>query len=138
MPGLREPIVDGRTLRARADHGASAVPAVLAALDGAGIAVASVTVARPSLDDVYLRHTGHIYAQTEKEDITVTAAVSQTCARSPAATLRALLRQPWFVGFWIVQPIIWLLLFGALFKSVVSIPGFGGSANTWTTSCPAC
>jgi ABC-2 type transport system ATP-binding protein len=69
VPGLGKPIVEGRTLRARADHGASAVPAVLAALDGAGIAVASVTVARPSLDDVYLRHTGRSYAQSEKEDI---------------------------------------------------------------------
>ena len=29
------------------------------------------------------------------------------------------------VAITIVQPIIWLLLFGALFKSVVEIPGFG-------------
>jgi len=35
---------------------------VLAALDGARLAVASATVARPSLDDVYLRHTGHSYS----------------------------------------------------------------------------
>jgi len=34
------------------------VPAVLAALDDAGVGVASVTVARPSLDDVYLQHVG--------------------------------------------------------------------------------
>ncbi len=65
LDGLRDPILEGPMLRARADHGASAVPAVLAALDGAGIAVAAVTVARPSLDDVYLRHTGRAYrAQT--------------------------------------------------------------------------
>ena len=38
-------------------------PAVLAALDAHAIAVASVTVARPSLDDVYLRHTGHAYQE---------------------------------------------------------------------------
>jgi len=37
------------------------VPAVLAALDDAGIGVASVTVARPSLDDVYLKYTGRAY-----------------------------------------------------------------------------
>ena len=37
---------------------------------------------------------------------------------------RALLRQPWFVAITLVQPIIWLLLFGALFKSVTEIPGF--------------
>jgi len=40
-----------------------AVPFVLAALESAGARVASVTVARPSLDDVYLRHTGHAYAE---------------------------------------------------------------------------
>ena len=67
VTGLREPVVDGRTVRARVDHGASAVPAVLSALDSAGIGVASVTVARPSLDDVYLRHTGRAYRQSTEE-----------------------------------------------------------------------
>jgi ABC-2 type transport system permease protein len=40
--------------------------------------------------------------------------------------LRELWRQPWFVGVTLVQPIIWLLLFGALFKRIVDIPGFHG------------
>ncbi len=65
--GLREPTLDGSVLRARVDHGASAVPTVLAALDTAGIAVAAVRVARPSLDDVYLRHTGRAYHATAGE-----------------------------------------------------------------------
>jgi ABC-2 type transport system ATP-binding protein len=55
---LRELSVDGRRLSARADDGAATVPAALAALDSAGVRVAAVTVARPSLDDVYLRHAG--------------------------------------------------------------------------------
>jgi ABC-2 type transport system ATP-binding protein len=67
VSGLRDPVVDGRTVRARVDHGASAVPAVLSALESAGIGVASVTVARPSLDDVYLRHTGRAYRQSTEE-----------------------------------------------------------------------
>ncbi len=66
VPGIGESLVDGRSLRARADRGASAVPAVLSALEGAGIGVASVTVSRPSLDDVYLRHTGRAFRQTEE------------------------------------------------------------------------
>ena len=65
--GLHEPVVDGRTVRARVDHGASAVPAVLSALESAGIGVASVTVARPSLDDVYLRHTGRAFRHSTEE-----------------------------------------------------------------------
>ena len=62
LPGLDEVLVDGRVLRSRAASGAGALPQVLAALDGARLAVASATVARPSLDDVYLRHTGHSYS----------------------------------------------------------------------------
>jgi ABC-2 type transport system permease protein len=42
--------------------------------------------------------------------------------------LRALLRQPWFVAITLVQPVIWLLLFGALFKSVAEVPGFDGGS----------
>jgi ABC-2 type transport system permease protein len=47
-----------------------------------------------------------------------------------ALTVRDLLRlwrQPWFIGIVLVQPVIWLLLFGELFESVVDIPGFEGS-----------
>ena len=67
--GLAAPSIDGRALRARAEHGASAVPAVVSALERAGVAVASVTVARPSLDDVYLRHTGRAYRPQLEESI---------------------------------------------------------------------
>jgi ABC-2 type transport system ATP-binding protein len=63
IPGLREIALDGSRLRARADSGATVVPAVLAALDDAGVGVASVTVARPSLDDVYLRHVGRAFRE---------------------------------------------------------------------------
>jgi ABC-2 type transport system ATP-binding protein len=60
--GLAEVLVDGRTLHARAANGAAAIPAVLAALEAHGVRAASVTLARPSLDDVYLRHAGRAYA----------------------------------------------------------------------------
>ena len=39
-------------------------------------------------------------------------------------SVRALIRQPWYVAVTLVQPIVWLLLFGQLFKSIVNIPGF--------------
>jgi ABC-2 type transport system ATP-binding protein len=68
VAGLREVTIDGRTLRARADDGARAVPAVLAALDSHGVGVASVTVARPSLDDVYLRYAGRAFGQADQND----------------------------------------------------------------------
>ena len=50
--------LDGRTLRARVEHGGAAVAGILSALESRGIPVATVTLARPSLDDVYLHHTG--------------------------------------------------------------------------------
>jgi ABC-2 type transport system permease protein len=39
--------------------------------------------------------------------------------------LRQLWRQPWWIAVSLVQPVIWLLLFGALFQSVADLPGFG-------------
>ena len=42
--------------------------------------------------------------------------------------LRALFRQPAWVGITLIQPMIWLLLFGALFKSIAHIPGFRGGS----------
>ena len=58
---LRDLTNVGRALHARVDDGARAMPGVLAALDAAGVPVAAVTVSRPSLDDVYLSHTGRSF-----------------------------------------------------------------------------
>jgi ABC-2 type transport system ATP-binding protein len=68
LSGLHEVTIDGRTLRARAEDGARAVPAVLATLDSHGVAVASVTVARPSLDDVYLRYAGRTFGEADQNE----------------------------------------------------------------------
>ena len=38
--------------------------------------------------------------------------------------LRRLARQPWWIVVSLIQPVIWLLLFGPLFKSIANIPGF--------------
>jgi len=66
--GVREPSLDGRILRARADEGARAIPTVLALLEAEGIPVDAATVARPSLDDVYLRHTGRTFGAADAEE----------------------------------------------------------------------
>jgi ABC-2 type transport system permease protein len=42
--------------------------------------------------------------------------------------IRVLVRQPAYLGMTLTQPIIWLLLFGALFKAVTRIPGFHGGS----------
>jgi ABC-2 type transport system ATP-binding protein len=65
LAGLHEVMVDGNVLRARADDGARAVPTVLSTLDAIGVPVLSVTVSRPSLDDVYLQLTGRDFAAAD-------------------------------------------------------------------------
>src|SRR5215211_3400990 len=68
VSGLGEVVVEGPALHARVDDGARAVPALLAALDAHSVPVATVTVARPSLDDVYLRYAGRSFSQADKKE----------------------------------------------------------------------
>ena len=63
---VRDVVVEqGRLLHARADNGARAVPVMLQALEARGVSVAAVTVARPSLDDVYLKYTGRRFEEAD-------------------------------------------------------------------------
>jgi ABC-2 type transport system ATP-binding protein len=66
--GLRDLTSEGCAVHARVDDGARAVPGVLAALDAAGVSVLAVTVSRPSLDDVYLSHTGRSFSAVHTGD----------------------------------------------------------------------
>ena len=66
VSGISELSVDGRLLRARVDDGA-AIPSLITALERGGLRVASATVARPSLDDVYLRHAGRSFQHADTE-----------------------------------------------------------------------
>ena len=68
LPEVRDVVIAGRNVSARSDDGAAAVPVVLGALQRAGINASSVAVARPSLDDVYLRHTGRRYSESQTSD----------------------------------------------------------------------
>jgi ABC-2 type transport system permease protein len=42
--------------------------------------------------------------------------------------LQAFVQQPAFLVITLIQPVIWLFLFGALFRQVVELPGFTGSS----------
>ena len=68
LPAVRDVVIAGRDVSARSDDGAAAVPVVLAGLQRAGVNATSVAVARPSLDDVYLRHTGRRYSESDTSD----------------------------------------------------------------------
>ncbi|MGH9045335.1 MAG: ATP-binding cassette domain-containing protein [Acidimicrobiales bacterium] len=68
LEGMSEVVGERRTIRARVASGATAVPVVLSVLSDKQIEIAAVTLARPSLDDVYLRHTGHRYQASDGSD----------------------------------------------------------------------
>jgi ABC-2 type transport system ATP-binding protein len=59
------PPVDGKTVLVEVENGAADIPRVVRALDEAGIAVESLELVRPTLDDVFVAKTGH---HLEKED----------------------------------------------------------------------
>ncbi|HZT91442.1 MAG TPA: ATP-binding cassette domain-containing protein [Gaiellaceae bacterium] len=61
-----EQVLDGRVVVSRVENGGRAVPAIISALEGAGIGVASVSVSRPSLDDVYLHFTGRDFSTEDR------------------------------------------------------------------------
>jgi ABC-2 type transport system ATP-binding protein len=52
-------------LRARATDGASAMPSLIAALHDAGHSVSTLSLSRPSLDDVYLRVAGRAFHEDD-------------------------------------------------------------------------
>lgn len=67
LDDIGEIVVEQRVLHARVKSGPAAVPVALAALEAKGIDVATVSVARPSLDDVYLRYTGRSFERADRE-----------------------------------------------------------------------
>ncbi|MDX6424602.1 MAG: type transport system ATP-binding protein [Gaiellaceae bacterium] len=61
-----EQVLDGRTIVSRVENGGRALPGIISALETAGIPVASVSLSRPSLDDVYLHFTGREFASEDR------------------------------------------------------------------------
>ena len=55
---VREASTDDDFVRLYVDRGDAAVPHLLRLLDSAGLSPQTITLSRPSLDDVFLRQTG--------------------------------------------------------------------------------
>ena len=58
-PFVRESGTEDGLIRLYVDRGERAMPAVLRLLEGAGLQLHTIALSRPSLDDVFLRQTGH-------------------------------------------------------------------------------
>jgi ABC-2 type transport system ATP-binding protein len=63
---VREASRDDGAVRLYVEHGETAVPHLLRLLDGAGLAPNTIAMARPSLDDVFLRKTGRSLREDSK------------------------------------------------------------------------
>src|SRR3984957_15544699 len=61
--------------------------------------------------------------QAQSNTVPFRTTLAHTCYLT-GRKLHALVRQPWVLAFSVVQPAIWLFLFGALFRKVIDIPGF--------------
>ncbi len=126
IDGLDDVTHDGRIVRARTRSAAGVIPSVLASLDQAGVEVDSATVSRPSLDDVYLHYAG----RTFEGNGPMTALLSHS-ALLTRRSLTGLVRQPAYLLITLIQPMIWLLLFGQLFSKVIDIPGFTSDGQSF-------
>ena len=65
QPFVREASVEEGAIRLYVERGAEAMPVLLRELDAAHIAVTSLSMASPSLDDVFLRQTGRSLRETQ-------------------------------------------------------------------------
>ena len=78
-PVVRDVAVADEALRLTVEHGEEALPVLLRVLDGAGITMSAISLARPTLDDVFLTLTGH-----SLRDDSPARAQDQPAAVSPA------------------------------------------------------
>jgi ABC-2 type transport system ATP-binding protein len=69
LEDVLEIIPNGQGVLVRVENGAAAIPLLVSRLERAGISVHEVAMSRPTLDDVYLHHTGqHFSASGDEAD----------------------------------------------------------------------
>ena len=84
----------------------------------AGIAMTSVEVRRPSLDDVFLTLTGRTLRDAEQKVLGMTTLLQIWLIFQRA--MRQSLRNPAWVIIGIVQPVLYLALFGPLLQPLIA------------------
>ena len=120
---------------------------IAAAFDGSGIELDDLGLKRPSLDDVFLRLTGHRAeepteprmmeahsddpdADLERPEIRRTSLLTQ----SLAITRRNLIhikRMPEMLMDVTIQPVMFVVLFAFVFGGSIAVPGVEGGYNEW-------
>ena len=67
-PMVKELLCEDSHVRVYVNNGSEAVPGLMKLLNGHGIEVSSLTVSRPSLDDVYLKYSGVSFKEGESSE----------------------------------------------------------------------
>ena len=132
----------GAVLTARFDHGQQALPRLLRELDGAGVTVQAADVSVPTLDDVFLSLTGPqpsrrrggggMIEERERSELTPPRAASNSLAADTRSVfvreMSLILRDPFSLIFSIVQPLVFLALFGPLLAGSIDPSAIGGAS----------
>ena len=71
--GRLRPPKDGRCIEVEVENGAADIPRVVRTLDEAGIAVESLELVKPTLDDVFVAKTGYHLEEESEENAEKTA-----------------------------------------------------------------
>ena len=154
-PVVREVTVADGALRLTVEHGEEALPVLLRTLDGAGITMSAISLSRPTLDDVFLTLTGRSLRDDspggahggdgEPELAGAALTGARHCGQGVADmsfisdTLfvfrrqqRLILRVPVFLIVGVLQPILYLALFGPLLTRLPAGTLSGGSGTGGT------
>ena len=67
LPGVRQADIGSDGLTATVSDGGAAAPAIMAAFQDAALSIANLSITRPSLDDVFLQHTGRQIRDSEAD-----------------------------------------------------------------------
>ena len=112
VAGVREVVTEGSWLHAWADGAPRLVPTLLQTLEEAGMAVVSVTLARSYVGRrLPAAHGPYLPDGLPEVKCSHDRSLLVRCIR----LLRLLWRQPWFLAINLLQPAVWLVLFGQLF-----------------------
>ncbi len=153
VPALRDVVVEASgtsgAIVARADDASAALARVIGALGAAGVAFGAASVSGPTLDDVYLHHVGHSFGvearppchrhhpKEKRHDHRDHRIRPDHPLRASWFTQTGQVFRRWIVGTWrqawgpvmsLLQPVIWIVLFGQVFSSLGALPGFGDAS----------
>ena len=116
------PFVDNGSVRVPIAQARGTIANAVRRLDDAGIAIDDIAVRRQTLDDVFLKLTGHATEQEEEAVSALQYAASDMLVLAKRSFLRIPRQPDLLVGF-TVQPVMFVLLFVYVFGGAIQTPG---------------